>query len=110
MRGLLPLLGKALSAANLFKGHFPLTDGAGLLPLHPLVDAGKMEVMVALCPYCWILCKHTLYVTHDALPMLDSAVSAVLKSLYSLTEVQHTLIHGNAENVKKVSPSWINPH
>ena len=46
----------APSAADLLEGHLPVTDGAGLLPLQPLIDAGQVEVVVALCPDCRVVC------------------------------------------------------
>ncbi len=45
------------SAANLLKGHLPLTNGARLFALQPFVDASKVEVVVAFCYNCWILCR-----------------------------------------------------
>ena len=39
------------------KGHLPAADGTGLTALQPLVDAGQVEVMVALRQNLGVLCK-----------------------------------------------------
>jgi len=43
-------------APDLLKAHCPLTDRAGLLALHPLVDACQVEVVVALGPDRRVVC------------------------------------------------------